>query len=80
MTRCILPHFHCRYGSREVLCAEIAELILASGTTELWQHPGDVGPGKSESPQASPARQEHKGGELLLICAFWAGQVSTSVA
>lgn len=49
VTRCILPHFHCHYRSREVLCAEMAEMILASGTTELWQHPGDVGPGKSES-------------------------------
>lgn len=29
---------------------------------------------------ASPARQEHKGGELLLICGFWARQMSTSVA
>lgn len=32
-----------------MLCAEMAELILVSGTTELWQHPGDVGPGDSES-------------------------------
>ncbi|KAF2980670.1 hypothetical protein EK904_001200 [Melospiza melodia maxima] len=36
-------------GSREVLCAETAELVLASGATELWQHPGHVGPGESQS-------------------------------
>lgn len=30
-------------------CAETAELILASGATELWQHPGHVGPDESQS-------------------------------
>lgn len=49
MTPCTLPHFHCHSKSREVLCAETAELILVWGASELWQHPGDVGPGKSQS-------------------------------
>lgn len=79
-----LLHFHCHSRSGEVLCAETTELLLASGATELCQHPGDVGPGESQSlltinSIATPARQEHKGGELLLTCGFWVRQISTSL-
>lgn len=79
-----LLHFHCHSRSREVLCAETTELLLASGAIELWQHPGAVGPGESQSlltinSIATPARQEHKGGELLLTCGFWVRQISTSL-
>ena len=74
---------HCHYGGREMLGAETAELILALGTTELWQHPRDVGVA-SPSPYAvlncslrtvPPAREEHEGGKLLLICRFWTRQI-----
>lgn len=78
---------HCHCGGREMLSAEAAELILASGTAELWQHPGDVGLA-SPSPYVVlncslwtvlPARQKYDEGKLLLICHFWTRQVSTSV-